>query len=319
MYLGIEIGGTKLQLAIGSGDGSELVALERLQVDPSHGADGIRRQIERTGCSLLEQHTVTRIGIGFGGPVNVARGQVTKSHQISGWDGFPLVAWCERVFGVATQMDNDCNVAALAEAQFGAGRDQPVVFYVTVGTGVGGGLVIDGKPFGTRRPAVAEIGHLRPGLPCANPDATVESLASGWGIVAQAHARLRHAAQESSQDGDYADLRTRCGGDLRRMTAEIVSQAAGEGNSLARDVLDHAIEALGWAIAQVITVLAPHVVVVGGGVAKMGAAMFFEPLRTQVRRYVFPPLCDTYQIVPSTLCDRVVIHGALALAAQEAD
>ena len=163
MYLGIEIGGTKLQLGIGRGDGSDLIALHRHDVDAWRGAGGILEQIEKSAAALLQKFAVTKIGIGFGGPVDAAAGRVIKSHQVAGWDDVLLADWCRRTFGVPAVLGNDCDCAALAEARFGAGKGSRCVFFVTVGTGIGGGLVIDGRLHGAGRPAVAEIGHLRPG------------------------------------------------------------------------------------------------------------------------------------------------------------
>jgi len=340
MFLGIEIGGTKIQLGVGLGDGSPPAELVRCGVAPDRGAAGILEQIDKAAAVLIRKHRVTRIGIGFGGPVDTSRGCVVKSHQIAGWDDFPLVAWCERTLGFPTVIDNDCNVGSLAEARFGAGAPASIVFYVTVGTGVGGGLVLDGRIHGSDRPAVAEIGHLRPGLLADRPDATVESLASGWGIVAAAQSRLsgqvscplsslrredKPAAgpEEMRQrlvdieqaDEEYAaDLLERCDGDSDRLTAKTIAQAASEGNAIALDLIGHACQALGWAIGQVITLTAPQVVVVGGGVSLIGEQLFFAPLRAQIDRYVFPPLADSCKIVPAELGELVVVHGALALA-----
>lgn len=339
MFLGIEIGGTKLQLGVGGGDGGELVALERRDIEPQRGAAGILQQIETVGAGLLQKHHVSRIGVGFGGPVDAAAGRVVKSHQVDGWENAPLADWCASALGRPAVIGNDCDVAALAEARFGAGRGKAIVFFVTVGTGVGGGLVIDGQPYGRQRPAAAEIGHLRPGLTADRPEETVESLASGWGIAAAARARLSGDVSRSLQtarrgDGpvsadvvrrrladaeltgrEYcADLLHRAGGDLDVLTAQMVAQAAAEGNEIAREVLDHATQALGWAIAQVITLLAPEVIVVGGGVSLSGE-QFFTPLRQQTARYVFPPLAGAYEIVPAVLGEEVVVQGALALAA----
>jgi glucokinase len=98
------------------------------------------------------------------------------------------------------------------------------------------------------------------------------------------------------------------------LTAKLVAQAAGEGNAIACEVLDHAVQALGWAIAQVITITAPEVVVVGGGVSLIGEPLFFAPLRTEVARYVFPPLAGSYRLVPAGLGELAVVHGAIALA-----
>lgn len=340
MFLGIEIGGTKLQLGVGAGDGSPLRALERFDVRPDQGALGILRQIETAAPPLVQRHQVRSIGIGFGGPVDVGRGQVLKSHQIDGWEDFPLAAWCRQHLECPTRLHNDCDMAALAEARFGAGRHERVVFFVTVGTGIGGGLVIDGQVYEGQGPGAAEIGHLRPGLLADLPDQTVESLASGWGIAAAAQARLseplaheflpftassgphdqhsgrpRLAEPDQAAEEYAADLLARCDGQPDQLTTKMIAQAASEGNELARDVLLRAAQALGWGIAQTITLLSPGVVVVGGGVSLAEDALFLEPLRGQVERYVFPPFRGTYRLVRAELGELVVVHGALALAA----
>lgn len=340
MYLGIEIGGTKLQLGVGQGDGSTFAALIRRAVDPQRGAAGILAQIESAADMLVQQHRIQRIGIGFGGPVDSEQGRVITSHQVSGWQGIELADWCQRRWGIPAVLANDCDAAALAEARFGAGREAHTVYYVTVGTGVGGGLVIGGRLHGQGRPAVAEIGHLRPGLQAERADDTVEAMASGPGIAAAAQARLtgqvsrqisrirrdlgaadrahlKQRLQNAEQvDEEYtADLLARCHQDVEQLNARLIAQAAAEGNEVAREVIDHACQALGWAIAQVVTIVAPEVVVIGGGVSLMGDQLFFTPLRRYALRYVFPPLAQSFRIVPADLGEEVVVHGALALAA----
>ncbi|MCC9604905.1 ROK family protein [Blastopirellula sp. JC732] len=330
MFLGIEIGGTKLQVVIGE-PGQDPVALERMDVQPDRGAIGILDQIETATHRLLQKNKPVGIGVGFGGPVDPQTGIVAKSHQIEGWDRFPLRDWCQKTFNLPTSICNDCDAAALAEATYGAGEGAGSVFYVTVGTGVGGGFVYQGKQFGADRPAIAEIGHMRPGMHADRAEITVESIASGWGLAAEARSRLmgdvsrslslsreRGPIAEQTSDEFSRDLLLRCDHDLDQLTAKLIGQAAADGNELARDILDHGTQALGWAIAQVVTLIAPQVIVVGGGVSLMGDQLFFTPLRAQVRRFVFPPLADSYAIVPAALGELVVVHGALALAAQNA-
>jgi glucokinase len=300
MFLGIEIGGTKLQLGVGAGHG-EIVELVRRDVDSKRGAAGILEQIESAAANLIPKHHLQRIGIGFGGPVDPTLGNTTKSHQISGWDNFPLADWCRNHLGLEATLANDCDAAALAEAKIGAGAAAGSVFYVTVGTGIGGGFVVGGRLHGAGRPAVAEIGHLRPGLNADRAEVTVESLASGPAIAAAA----------------YALMAERYGNDPEQLTAKVVAQAAADGNEIARQVLGNACQALGWAIAQMITLLAPEVIVVGGGVSLIGEQLFFQPLRAEVERYVFPPLAGSYRIVPAALGELAVVHGALAIAAQQ--
>jgi glucokinase len=312
MFLGIEIGGTKLQLGVGKGAGPTFVGFRRLDVDARRGADGIRAQIAAAGRQLFSEFPIQAIGFGFGGPINAAGGIVTTSHQVEGWDNFPLAQWCTQTFGVPTYLGNDCDMAALAEARFGAGRKKRIVFYVTVGTGVGGGLVFDGSLYGSHRPAVAEIGHLRPGLDCTNPSQTIESIASGRGIEASIVAALSAAR---ASDPHVAWLLACCEGNPRTLTAKAVADQATAGNPLAQAAMDRACQALGWGIAQVITLLAVEAVIVGGGVSLAGEKTFFEPLRRNVRTYVFPPLRDSYEILAPELGEEVVVHGALAMAA----
>ncbi|MFN0019281.1 MAG: ROK family protein [Pirellulaceae bacterium] len=360
MFLGIEIGGTKLQLGVGKGDGAEFAAFARHDIDIARGAPGILEQIEKSATALAQKHKIERVGIGFGGPVDAARGKVTKSHQVEGWDNFPLAAWCKETLGVPTVLGNDCDVASLAEARFGAGKGAESVFYITVGTGVGGGLVIGGKLHGAGRPAVAEIGHLRPGLHEDRPELTVESLCAGPAIAGAAAARItgqvsrpldslrkylersmasggseppdissprtvrrslkdevrsRIADQKRTEEEYISDLLARCGGNAENLTAKAVAQSAAEGNEIACEVMDHACQVLGWAIAQVVTIVAPEVVVVGGGVSLIGEPFFFAPLRSEVARYIFPPLAGSFRLVPAALGEMAVVHGAIALAA----
>jgi glucokinase len=339
MFLGIEIGGTKLQLGVGSGNG-QIVDLVRRDVDAKLGAAGILEQIEAAGAELAHKHRIERIGIGFGGPCDPAAGLTTKSHQIAGWDRFPLARWCRDTLKREATLANDCDAAAVGEAKFGAGINAASVFYVTVGTGIGGGLVIGGRLHGAGRPAVAEIGHLRPGLNADRPEMTVESLAAGPAIAAAACARMtgqisrpletirgplvhpnhqqiqqRLADVQDAEREPIADLWARCNNNPEQITAKLVAQAAADGNEIARQVLDHACQALGWAIAQVISLVAPEVIVVGGGVSLIGESLFFIPLRAEVARYVFPPLTGSYRIVAAALGELAVVHGAIALAA----
>jgi len=314
-YLGIEIGGTKLQFGVGPADGRTFTEFVRLDVRRERGAAGILEQIRETGRRLVAAHRVQRVGYGFGGPVFGAKGIVQKSHQVDGWDGVPLVTWTEEHLGVPTRLGNDCDVAALAEACYGAGIDCRTVFYVTVGTGIGGGFVIDRGIYGTDRPAAAEIGHLRPGLAAMSPHQTVESEAAGPGIETRLQRRIRELVDPHVPNDDAIAFLTEVAGHSNLITAKQIASQAVRGNQLAQQVYREATDVLGWAIAQVITLLAPEIVVVGGGVSLAGEAVFFAPLREAVARYVFPPLADSYRLVSAELGERVVVHGALALAA----
>jgi glucokinase len=310
MYLGIEIGGTKLQLGVGTGSQPVFAELVRREIDAARGAAVIRDQIADAVADLKTRYPIERIGFGFGGPVLGAAGRAITSHQVAGWDAFPIVDWARETLGLPAVVGNDCDVAALAEARYGAGRGCRTVLYVTVGTGIGGGLVVNGHIYGTDRPAAVEIGHLRPDL--AQPRLTVEAIASGRGIEAAARTWLEAS---DAKTADAADLLARCGSNPAALTGRAVGDAAIGGNAAAQSVVRRASETLGWAISQAVTLLAPEIVVIGGGVSLLGESLFFEPVREAAQRYGFTPLADTFRIVPAELGETVVVHGGLALAA----
>jgi glucokinase len=298
MYLGIEIGGTKLQLGIGPGDGT-LLGFWRGNVDVAAGGEGIRKQIVAAVPEFLVKASLKRdslkgVGVGFGGPVDDATRSVIKSHQIAGWDGFPLADWLGESLGLPAVLGNDADVAGLAEASFGAGRGMSPVFYITVGSGIGGGLIVNGEIMrGTGRGA-AEIGHLRVRDPRTKDGRleVLENVASGWAI------------------GKYATELAE--GELR--TAQDVATAAANGKQWGTSILAVALEALADAICATIVLICPRRVVIGGGVSLIGQQLFFEPLRERIARKVFPPFAGLTEIVPAALGEEVVVHGALALA-----
>jgi glucokinase len=143
-FLGIEIGGTKLQVAVGTSSGL-IVETIREAVPAGAGGREIRRIILELSRRLVDTHVISGIGVGFGGPVYVDSGKIARSHQVRGWEGFSLRAWLQGALDHPVTVENDANTAALAEARLGSGKDRNPVFYVTLGSGVGGGLVADGR------------------------------------------------------------------------------------------------------------------------------------------------------------------------------
>jgi glucokinase len=304
MFLGVEIGGTKLQLGVGDAGAGGLVALERAAIVPADGALGILRQIEQIARPLIAKHGVQAVGFGFGGPIDINHGRVVKSHHVAGWDGFALVDWCQKTLDRPAAIGNDSDMAGLGEARFGAGLGHRVVFYTNAGSGIGGSLVVGGRVYIGGSGIAAEIGHLRPGLDADAPTKIVELAASGWAIASAARADAQLAGELARQFN--------C--PVENVTARHVADAAAAGNPAALRIFRRATQTYGWAIAQMITLLSPEVVVVGGGVSLAGETLFFEPLRREVERYAFPPHRGTYKIVSAKLGEEVVIFGALALA-----
>src|SRR5258708_7860534 len=189
-YLGIEIGGTKLQIAVGRGEGEPFRAAWRGVIEASQRASRIQQQIidgveELLGRARITRQQIAGVAIGFGGPVDTHKGLIVTSHQVAGWENFPLVKWFDVNFGWPAVLHNDADTAAFAEAHFGAGKGFDPVLFVTVGSGIGGGLVCGGKIFRGSGAGAMEIGHLRPGHAprrVSSAGASVESIASGFGI-----------------------------------------------------------------------------------------------------------------------------------------
>jgi glucokinase len=314
MYLGIEIGGTKLQMGLGPGDGT-LRALWRGGVDVARGGEGIREQIVGEVPLLLEQAGLARtqvrgIGVGFGGPVDDANQTVIKSHQIEGWDGFPLAKWLTDLLGWPVALGNDADVAGLAEALFGAGKALSPIFYITIGSGIGGGFIINGEIYRGCGRGAAEIGHLKMGVFTGFGVAIdpLELKASGWAIAEDYRQIINHPQAESSMVVRLAD------GDPSKVTTRHIGLAAAVGDPVAKRVVERACDYLSEGICHVIALLCPRRIVIGGGVSLMGETVFFEPLRRLVAEHVFKPFAGCYDIVPAALGEEVVVHGALALA-----
>jgi len=316
--LGIEIGGTKLQLGIGQGRGS-VTALERLLVEPSRGAAGILDQIQTSFPTLLEKLNLSReqidaIGVGFGGPVDAWHGRTRKSYQVSGWDDFPLTSWLSGHLGVPlVVLENDADAAGLAESRFGAGFGYSPLLYMTVGSGIGGALIIDDRIYRGSGQGAAEVGHLR--VPDVTSSGTrvleLEQLASGWAIASAAQDTARRMIQEGRNN--WVAL-TKARGRTSQITAALIAEAAAEGDLDSAAILDRARRAVAFALTQVITLLAPRRIVIGGGLSLVGEKNWFDPIRRLIDHDVFQPFRGRFDIVPAALGEAVVVHGAMALA-----
>lgn len=320
MYIGIEIGGTKLQLGVGAADGGLLPLgneerVVRRTVDPARGAAGIRAQIEAAVPELLDRCGVSKrailgLGIGFGGPYDDHTNRTIKSHQIQGWDDFPLAEWAQSIVPVPVAIGNDADVAGLGESLFGAGRGYSPLFYITVGTGIGGGLILNGEIYRAVGRGAAEIGHVkvldwsRAGTPMM---IELEKIASGSAIGERARELAERGEAAGSLLLEYVD------GNLAKITGALVGRAALRNDIFARSVIKEATDALAEAICQTIALLCPRRIVIGGGVSLLGDELIFEPIRAAVAERVFAPFRGLTEIVPAALGEEVVVHGAIGL------
>jgi glucokinase len=297
----MEIGGTKLQIVSGDAQG-HIVDRWRCQVDPSKGGQGIREQIGAVlGKALQQMAPPQAMGVGFGGPVDWQTGRIACSHQIEGWSGFDLAGWVRQITGLQNVfVENDANVATLGEAVLGAGHGHDPVFYVTLGSGVGGGLVAGLHIYHGAKPGEAEIGHLR----LDRNGATVESRCSGWAV----DRRIR-AAKASSPKG----LLSRLTANVASGEARFLAQACEGGDAEAQKILRETAEDLALGLSHVVHLFHPEVIVIGGGLSLMG-----EPLRAAIEQTLPGFVMDVFkpgpQIRLAALGEDAVTSGALLLA-----
>ena len=303
-FLGIEIGGTKLQVVVGDANAA-ISRRQRFAVDPAEGADGIRRQLEQTLPALVREHHAGALGVGFGGPVDRTTGRIARSHQIHGWSGFDLKGWLTQLAGqpVPVWVENDANTAALGEASYGAGVGLDPVFYVTLGSGVGGGCVVNGKIYHGATPGESEIGHVR----LDRQGTIVEERCSGWAV----DARIRRLKADGVKSllCDWMDAQP--GGEAR-----LLARALAEQDSAALQILNETAEHLAFALSHVTHLLHPQVIVLGGGLSLLG-----EPLRvavaTALPRFVMEVFQGGPQVKLAAFGEDAVPIGCLVGARQE--
>jgi glucokinase len=314
MILGIEIGGTKLQLALGTPDGS-ITTLHQGIVDVKSGGDGIRRWLSEHIPDFLKQEGVSIsqvavIGCGFGGPIDRNAGKTLVSNQISGWHNFALRDWLEDAFDLPAWVENDSNAAAWGEYRKGFGKGTQHFFYTNLGSGVGGGFIFngelyDGLGFGagefgyTYVPDLAKTGACEP--------VKIEHICSGWSI----ENRLRQPGYipETSQ------LNQLVKGDIAYVTTHDLATAAKNGDLFALSEIDLVAHTLGIGLANVLSLTNVERIAIGGGVSKLGD-LLIEPVRRYTEKYVFVSSQGRYQIQQSKLGDAIVLIGAILLAKQ---
>jgi glucokinase len=299
LFAGIEIGGTKLQLVTGNEIGA-IFERRKLAVDAGKGATGIRKQIEEALPALLAGRKLKAIGVGFGGPVDWRNGKICRSHQIEGWSEFDLAGWLRALARVPVFVDNDANVAGLGEARHGAGLAANPIFYVTLGSGVGGGLVVEGNIYHGAIPGEAEIGHVR----LDRNGTTVESRCSGWAL----DSRIRDLAKTEPASKLAAKLKGSAGGEARYL-----AEALSEGDSVAKRILNELTEDLAFGLSHVAHLFHPEVIVLGGGLSKIG-----EPLRAGLQQALSKFVMEAFAPGPNlklaALGEDAVPVGALELA-----
>ena len=303
----VDIGGTHIRVAVYEPDSIKPIAHQRtrsLAKEP-----GVFDRLAQTIEAVWPQGTVGAIGIASPGPLDPHTGTILATPNIPEWQNFPLTSRLSEHFRVPAYLDNDANMAGLAEWQFGAGQGHQDVVYITISTGIGGGVITNGCLLQGFRGMGAELGHMivDPNGPICScgQRGHIESFSSGPSIARYVAAQLK-AGQESALQGQP------------HLTAAHIAEAARAGDLLAISAFERAGHYLGIAVANFLAIFDPSILIFGGGVSQVGD-LLFKPLEASLRKHTFHPhYLDDLVITKAALGDDAGLLGALALARMKA-
>ena len=318
--VGVDLGGTNIAFGVVSADGNTRLPVITKLTRAERGADVVLERIV-AGITLVIDDACTTtgasradflgVGLGAPGPLDRARGLVVVAPNL-GWHDYPLRDNVAGRTGLPATLDNDANCATMGEWWLGAGRGTRTMVGLTIGTGIGGGLIIDGELFHGATDVAGEVGHMTietQGRRCACGNyGCLEAYASGTAIAARAREALAF-------DGASV-LRTLVDGDLANITAQIVFTAAAHGDAVALEVVRETARFLGAGVANLLNVFNPELVVLAGGVTAAGENLF-APLRAEARRRAFKPAWEATRIVPGELTGAAGVIGAVATFLQQ--
>ena len=305
IFAGIDIGGTKIALGLAGLD-SQLLSVSRfptqIELGPHRIMQSALDELEQMALNIDAQ--IAAIGVCCGGPLDRQKGLILSPPNLPKWDEFPIIKVVNKRFAVPAVLDNDANAAALGELHYGAGRGLRDLMYMTISTGIGGGLIISGEVVHGVADAAGEVGHMTvqpdgPACGCGSRGC-LEVLCSGTAIARRARERLLSANVHSSLSG-------------KDITAKVVAEAARDGDALAREVWDETVHYLAIGVSTIISVLAPEAVILGGGVS-LACDQLLVPLTklVQSRSRLFP--ADKVNILQAALAGDSGVYGSLFLA-----
>ncbi len=313
LVVGIDLGGTKISTGLVDSAGV-IIAHDYRETRATEGQEAvIERMLDAARLVMAQagvnQAQVAAVGVVAPGPLDIEAGVVVAPPNLPGWGHVPLKQLIEEGLGIRTFLENDANAAALGEFRFGAGRGTEHMIYVTVSTGIGGGLILDGELYHGANGMAGEIGHtiVMPNGPlcgCGNRGC-LEALASGTAITRQARERVARGVLTL-----IADL---AGNDPERITAKLVAEAATRGDVEAQEILAEAMNYLGIGMANLVNLFNPQLIVIGGGLMNIGE-LLFGPVRRAIARHALPTLAQAVRVVPAELGADVGVLGAAAVA-----
>lgn len=285
MFVGVDVGGTKVAAGLVNPDG-EIVSQLRVPMSANGTAQAGLNAVLMAIAAILPDGDagISGIGICAPGPLDPKTGIILNPPNVPCWRNFPLAEAVQNTHRVPVKLDNDANAAALAEARWGAGRGYRNIFYATIGTGIGTGIILDGKIYHGRTGSAGEGGHVSidyrgPICRCGKPGC-IEILASGTAIAQRAREEIG-AGRESS-------MLKLAEGNLAAITGEIVGQAADAGDALAKQILTETTTMLALWLGNMIDLLDPEVIVLGGGAAAL-LRPFFDQLRDAIPQHTVNP------------------------------
>jgi len=314
--LAADVGGTNIRAALVDRQGAmshrvSVPTMAHLGRDAS-----VRRVLEALEGVLAnaEPGSVVGAGLSVAGPTDPKTGVMHNPPNLPGWDGFTIVPLVEEKLALQTSVANDATLAALSEHSYGAGRGYRHVLYVTVSTGIGGGMVVDGKLYAGGRGLAGEIGHMVivPGGPECNCGGRgcLEALSSGTAVARIARERL--------QAGDVSAILDLAGGRPEQVTAPVVVEAARAGDTTAQSIISESSANLGIGFANLILAFDPEVIVIGGGMSE-SLDLLLPGVLGRIDTYAAQYLSGRPPIVKSALGDDVGLLGAAALAFESHD
>jgi glucokinase len=311
LILGVDIGGTKIAAGLVNREGTILKQIRKPMVANSTaeaGLDAVVNAIDEMTSLTAAEGGFTSIGICAPGPLDPRTGVILNPPNVPCWRNFPLGQKLTERYGQRVKVDKDSNAAALAETRWGAARGYHYVFYITLGTGIGTGLVLDGRVYRGNTGAAGEGGHMTidphgPVCGCGKPGC-IEILAAGPAIGARARAKI---AAEPSRGAKMVELAK---GNPASVASEHVAQAYAAGDPLAREVLEETIELLTAWLSNIVDLLDPDILVIGGGVAQMLQPFFGELKQGLLRWCVNPHVADIPLVLAHYRSDAGIAGGA---------
>lgn len=311
--VGIDVGGTNIVAGTVAEDGSEVLGLVSEPTIAEQGAEAVVARIvklARASIVAAGRREIVGAGIGSPGPLNTETGVVILTPNL-GWVNMPLRDRIADALQLPATLDNDANCAIFGEWWRGAAQGVDHVVGLTIGTGVGGGIVLDGEIYHGASDVAGEIGHMTieangRRCKCGN-DGCLEAYASGPAIAAR--------AVEGIESGAETALPQYVAGDLSRITAQVVYEAAHDGDAYALETVRDTAKLLGAGVANIVNIFNPEVVVICGGVTLAGEKLF-GPLRSEVQRRAFKPAWEVCRILPGTLTGTAGVYGAAAVFMQ---